>query len=796
MTSKRFFVCVLLTCTSTLALADQATEPAATGASPSVGGVEDIIVTARRREENLQTVPVSVTALTRERIERYDITSIEKISAQTPQLTVGRASNGSGAQITLRGIGSSSTSIGIEQSVAAVVDGVYYGQGRVINEGFFDLQAVEVLKGPQALYFGKNATAGVISIRTANPTENPELTARLGYELTAEQLIGELIGSTPLTDTLGLRIAVRGSNMFGGYFNNRGQDVNYNTLDIATGVTTPHPTRAYDRDEPGEKEVLGRITLQWKPTTDLAFTLKASETYSKNDNNSWNYVPFACVNGTYQLNSSIKCERKFNVYQNYFPDGIAGNLPFTPSDGSLFNEYFSYAITGTVDYNVNDIAITFINNYNRNINRWGCYCTFVSTNLAAAPSSERSVFDAFSSELRAQTQFDGPLNVMAGLYYQSTKRDHTQAGQFANLEDSSQPADLRYLAYKKRSETEGETISGYGQVSWKILPTLEATGGVRYTHETKKSYIVQPYVIAPLRGIFLQGSQIDGDQTFDNWSPEATLSWRPTRDITLYGAYKTAYKSGGFSNSGFVSATTIPSDLAFSPETANGFEVGVKTTLLDRQLRLNASAYSYKYNDLQVDFFNSQTFAFITTNAGAARTKGFELEFEYAPRALEGLNLHGTLNYNDSHYENYIAPCYGGQTIALGCDTTFQGAPGQDLSGAKTAVAPEWTGSLGATYETQSGAIRFGGSVDARFSDGYLASGFGSPLSEQPSFTTLDATLRARTENDRFEVALIGKNLTNEFIIGGVVDAPNTVGDQIGFANLPRTVQIQFTTRF
>lgn len=176
---------------------DAAPQDAAAQDSASSGGLQDIVVTARKRQESVQDVPVAVTALSAEMVQRQDLTSIEKIAARTPNLNVGRASNGSGAQLTLRGIGSSSTSIGIEQSVAIVVDGVYYGQGRIINEGFFDLGRVEILKGPQALFFGKNATAGVISLTTADPTATPEFKARAGYEFKAEQAQIELVGSGP-----------------------------------------------------------------------------------------------------------------------------------------------------------------------------------------------------------------------------------------------------------------------------------------------------------------------------------------------------------------------------------------------------------------------------------------------------------------------------------------------------------------------------------------------------------------------------------------------------------------------
>jgi len=793
--------------TSGFAITPAFAQDAAGSEQAQQGGISDIVVTARRREESAQTVPVSVTAISAEQIQRYDMTSLEKIATQTPQFTIGRASNGSGAQLTLRGIGSSSTSIGIEQSVAVVVDGVYYGQGRVINEGFLDLEGVEVLKGPQSLFFGKNATAGVISLRTANPTDTPEFKAQLGYEFAGKELVGEFVGSGPLTDTLGLRVALRASNMTGSYFKNRGIDKTYSTYDIATGVTTDHFAPAYDGDNPGTKEFLGRVTLAYDPGDRFKFTLKANASASDADNNSWNYGLFSCAGDNYALNAAIPCQRKFNIYQNYFPEDLAGTNPFSKKSGALYNKYRSWAITGTAEYAFDDVSLTWVTNYNRNTNRWACDCTFVSSDLAAAPSTEKSIYHAFSTELRAQTSFDGPLNLLVGGYYQKTKRNHFQSGAFGNIEDSTAPADFRYLGYFKRSETDGETLSAYGQVSWAILPKLEATGGVRYIHETKDSYLVQPYVNGALQALFVQDKTIYGDQTFNDWSPEFTLTWTPNEQITVYGAYKTAYKSGGFSNSGFVSIGTIPSDVAFAPEKARGFEAGIKTMLADRQLRLNLGVYSYKYVNLQVDFFNSQTFAFITTNAGSARTKGVELEFEFAPRAVPGLNLHGTANYNRARYLNYIAPCYGGQSIAQGCDILFQGAPGQDLSGAPTAVAPKWTASLGVSYETEvSDGTALGFSLDSRYSDSYFASGFAHPLSKQPAYLTLDGSIRVKFQDARYELALIGKNLTNRYIVGGAVDAPNTgagtgtnsaiMADQVGFVSLPRTVQLQATVRF
>jgi outer membrane receptor protein involved in Fe transport len=290
-----------------------------------------------------------------------------------------------------------------------------------------------------------------------------------------------------------------------------------------------------------------------------------------------------------------------------------------------------------------------------------------------------------------------------------------------------------------------------------------------------------------------------------------TLSYKITPDIHLYGAYKTAYKSGGFSNSGIYSAfsTTPKDDLAFDPEKARGFEAGLKTELFDRQLRFNITAYRYKYSNLQVDFFNAPTFAYITINAGAAITKGIETEFEFAPLAAPGLSLHGSLNYNKARYRNFVGPCFAGQTIEQGCPqpTGPGGFPLQDLSGKPTAVAPAWTATLGFYYEHDIGRdLTASVGADGRYSSHYLASSLGSELSRVGSYATLDGQVALGARNDRWKVALIGKNLTNRQYFLGNYDGPLTGSgtgtamgvnaDQVGLGALPRTVQLQLTVKY
>jgi len=217
--------------------------------------------------------------------------------------------------------------------------------------------------------------------------------------------------------------------------------------------------------------------------------------------------------------------------------------------------------------------------------------------------------------------------------------------------------------------------------------------------------------------------------------------------------------------------------------------------------------YTYEYTDLQIDFFNASTLAFITTNAGSAETEGVELELDYAPHAIPGLTLRGSVNYNEARYKDYLAPCFGGQTIAAGCTMEQFGVPHQDLSGSATSVAPRWTSSFGVNYELNliDGYV-INIDMDAKYSDSYLASSFGDPASSEKSYTYVNAALQLRPVSDRWEIALVGRNLTDKFVSMGGHDTVGTgsgtgtpqgvPSDLYGLVGFPRTIQLQATMRF
>lgn len=775
----------------------------------SMGGLEEVVVTARKREESLQDAPLTVTAYNAKRIAEYDITSLERIQQVTPQLYVGRVSNGSGAQITMRGIGASSaTSIGIEQSVAVVMNGAYYGQGRVLNEGMFDLGQIEILKGPQSLFFGKNATAGVISLTTAKPTEEWEFNANVGYEFETEQTRVEGIISGPISDAVGIRLAIRESKMDGGWYKNNSHDNSYTYLDVAKdfaeGFTEVAP--GDNRDTPQEEETLARATLTVNPSDALSMTFTGQYSNVYVLDSAYNHIPFSCDGPTSAW--GVPCGDNFEIAHNQFPQTLADSLPYTDGQ-NLYNEYESWSLNAEIEYDFGNFTLSSITNIQENENDWALPGDFADTNDGIF-ATEHTVWEAWSEELRIQSDFDGMFNFMLGALYQETTREFLQwvtfsAGGVLNY-NSAAPAGLEHVTYNKDSQTDGETLSFFGEVQLQLSEKLEATAGVRYIDESKDSYFQQPYV-HPIGQLALgwAAGGLGANQSFTEWQPEATISYHLSDDVTVYGAYKTAYKSGGFSNGSIYAPNSEVTDFAFDPETASGFEVGIKSTLLDNQLRLNASIYTYEFEDLQLDYFDSVNILFLTINAGKATSEGAEVELEYAPFSMPGLSLRGTLAYNKAEYDQFIAPCWDGQTAATGCNSElpgYNGKPGFDISGQPTGMAPELSASAGFSYdgELENGWM-WGIGGDLLYSDEYMASAMGHPFSWRDSYVLFNALAYVGSGN--WQLKLMGKNLGDEMVISGNLEGASSgaasgrsQADLIGYGGPGRTIELQLRLSF
>lgn len=802
--------------------------------------IEEIVVQARAEEESVRNIPVALTAVGEERMNQFGIESMTDLEAITPQLTISRAGNGNGASVAIRGIGSPTTSIGIEQSVAIMIDGVYFPQGRAINEGLYDVSQVAVLKGPQALYFGKNATAGVVSVMTNNPGDEFEASIRINNEFESDDLTLEGIISWPVNDKLGIRLAVQHSEMDEGWLTNNAVDepMAYLTTDAATFTQRTYNNPKAASDWPQEETTYARLTIAGDPTDRFDYNIKASYAKFEQGTPSGALELFSCraLAGIAHSSQAVVPQppgRQTPLVEpiplpgvDCTPDGGRGwnNVPpeiaqtnhllrqFGGPDG---DEYESQSLTGTFNYQFDNFDAKLILNYHDQDSRW--VGDQDATGVTTIFAGEKNEFENLSAEFRLVTTFDQPMNFVLGGYFQETDRYFNQVVNFAGARNTAADPNDEYTAYDKISETEGDTQSIYGEVIWDIADRWQLTAGARWIEENKESYFIQPYVNPFFVGLFTlydpsnPATRAVADQEFDDVIPEVTLRWEATDNVTVYGAYKEGFKSGGFSNSAILSNLSPPgfNDFIFEPEEVDGFEAGVKASLLDNSVLLTVEAFMYDFEDLQVDFFNSAQFAYVTENAGGSETNGIEVQFEWAT-PVDGLYVTGSVAYLESVFTDFESFCATGQTPAQGCNLPPPPAPEtaafQNLDGNDRPGAPEWSGFIAANYERPLGQnLYWGITANLQFKDDYglLAT---DPDAIQDGYETWDANIRIGAEDGKWQLALIGKNLSDENAFRGGGNVPGTGGntgttegfpsDLQGVAIRPRQVELEFTYNF
>lgn len=805
--------------------------------------IEEIIVTARGGEETVREIPVAITAISQERLDQFSMESFEDLEAMTPQLSIGRSSSGNGASIAIRGIGAATSSIGIEQSVAVIIDGVYFPQGRVINEGLFDVSQVSILKGPQALYFGKNSTAGVISVQTNDPGEEFEAYIRLNNEFESDDLTIEGAISYPFSEKFGVRLAVQASDMDKGWIFNNTPDSGdiYVTADGFTGNVNLHPNPKGEDWWPQQETLYVRLTMAGDLSDNFSYNVKLSYGNFQQNSSTGGGELFNCsaLNGVGHTSQPVAVQppgRQTVLFapnplpgvdcifdgargQNDIPPDIAAINPLFDifGSGKSGEEFESFVYTVNLDWSLENYDVTAIINYHDQTEEWVAdQDGGANTSIFAA---EENTFDNTSVELRAISRFDQPLNFVVGAYYQKTNRWFDQDVVFASVEWSGpivNPHD-RFTAYNKLSETDGTTQSIYGELIWDINDRLQLTTGMRYIDENKDSYFLQPYV-APYSFFPIFFTQFDptdpstiiaADQDFTETIPEVTLRWEATDNITAYAAYKEGFKSGGFSNSAILgNLSGSVKDFTFDPEENKGGELGIKANLFNNSMLLTAEVYHYTFDDLQVDFFNSQQFAFVTENAGGSITEGAEVQIEWAT-PIDGLMISGSVGYLKSEYTDFENFCYVGQTPAQGCDLRpgqLESEVRQNLDGNTRPGAPEWSGFVAANYERTIGnGLVFGITANLQFKSETVLSA-SDPNAIFGSFETIDANIRIGSQDGKWQVAFIGKNLTDELAIRGAGNVPGTGGntgtadgfrgDLSGGAIRPKQLEAQFLYRF
>jgi iron complex outermembrane receptor protein len=386
-----------------------------------------------------------------------------------------------------------------------------------------------------------------------------------------------------------------------------------------------------------------------------------------------------------------------------------------------------------------------------------------------------------SEELRINTDFDGPVNFTAGVYFQSTAGEDSIRTAF----NAVTPAASTQAVFLQN----GTTYSGFGQARWQVISTVELAAGARYSHEHKEIPAADigtgfgplvPRIITP-----------SNQASWSDTSPEATLTWRPTQTLTVFAAYKTGFLSGGF-NTGSSSYQNIQ----YQPETIKGVEGGVKALLLEGALRTNLSLYHYKMDGLQVTVPVGPLNSIEELNAGGANINGVEFDVNYLT-PIKGLKFTSGAAYNEANYTHYIASCYSSEP-APQCRILFNPTTGlsslsQNLAGTQLVRAPLWTGNVGFDYERpvtirRTSNLKLGLSSDMTFTSSYFTSADNRPAGIEPAYRLFDATLRLAESDDKWEIALIGRNLANKYYFDRSLGVSFTGGAAGAAAPVPADV--------
>ncbi|WP_288990816.1 TonB-dependent receptor [uncultured Sphingopyxis sp.] len=733
----------------------------------SQGGLDDIIVTAQKRAEGLSDVPISISAVSGKQVESYGQTNLEQISSSVPNLKITQTAIAN--RIAIRGIASGDNK-GFEQSVAMFVDGVYYGRDQLSRLPLVDMERVEVLRGPQPTLFGKNAIAGAVNITTRSPTDEFEGTVSGLYEFNHKELQLTGVLSGPLSDGVEARVVGYHRSMDGYFYNQK-----------------------LKRNEPNVDEYYVRGKVEFDKGGPLAAELKLE------------YADFAMKGQPRDVFGAVG---NYNaVFQGPFfvstvPDYVREDNGYESRNkvfGATLNadleigEHTLTSVTSLLDYKTREIVdvdfsgISFLD----------------GTNL-------REDYRQFSQELRLTSPGGEAFNYIGGVYYQHAKLDvqdftlfnptflglgapFNALGDTRNDRDYSQTSDL---------------ISAFAQGELSLTDQLRVTAGARFNHEKKSGRrslaIVQgPLSTAPaavvaavFRALNIEAHSIAGKLSEDSFNPMVNVQFDATDDLMLYASYARGTKAGGFdirSNS-LPTSTTVakPGAFEFQDESADNFEAGLKYK--GRDVAFNLSFYRTKYKDLQVNIFDG-TLNFNVRNAAAARTQGIEADFRAA--LAEGLTISGAIAYLDFKFTNFTdGQCYYLQTPGPGgfCD----------YSGKRNALSPKWSGNLNVDYWTPVGSdLKLSFNVNADFSSSYIAAANLDPRTYQGSYAKLGARVALGQIDNRWEVALIGRNLTDQRILqtGSAMPLATTITGGAGNAyngivDRPRTIAVQVTGRF
>jgi iron complex outermembrane recepter protein len=756
------------------ALAHAVTLACVTLALPSIADelmLEEVIVTAQKRAQGLQDVPISISAVSGEKIEDFNISSLGDLSGSIPNLQITKT--GITNQIGMRGVYSGSNK-GFEQSVAMYVDEVYYGRGQLIRLPLVDLERVEVLRGPQPTLFGKNAIAGAISLTSKKPTDEFEASISTLHEFEHDESKTVAIVSGPLTDQLAGRLVLSYREMDGWLENTN-----------------------LEREEPNVQETYARGTLVWDNDENLNITFKAEtsefDTAGRSMENHSAVGAYAPISDALNVDVTEDYNRQDNGQES---ENQVNNLVLNVE--YELGEYTLSSTTASLEYSAReeiDVDYTALDIFNG--------------------TNQGEDFKQFSQEFRIASPTGGNFDYIAGLYYQNSEMDVFDNLYFGSTLLASALAPAVNGVSHKNFEQDSEVWSAFAQVNWHITDDLSLTVGARYSDEDKEGsrtlindgsatsgfgpFGPQAGFDAVLGALGIIGHDVNDTRNEKQFDPLVNLQYNINDDVMVYASYTQGSKAGGFDmRSNSLPDALVKGTFEFEDEQATSYELGAKFGF-DRG-EINAAIFLTEYEDLQVTQFDG-TVGFNVQNAAKSEIKGIELDGRYL--LAENLLLTASIAYLDYEYKDYdVAQCAPAVVVV---QTPSTSSPGLcDFSGERAANTPELSGNLSISYEHgvgDWGTMSYAVNMD--YSDDYFASSTLDPNSKQDSFTKWGARIGLESVEGNWQLALIGNNLTDERVLTQATALPLSEtlagGAGVGYYGIyerPRNVALEFTYNF
>ena len=724
--------------------------------------LDEIVVTAQRREEQIQDVPLAVSAFDGSAIESLNARDIRDLASVVPNLVISKVAIGpSMTQVSLRGVNSQDPEKSFDPAVGVFIDGVYLGTSAFNLLDTFDLERVEVLRGPQGTLFGRNTTGGAINAIRSSPTGKFGIKAKVTVG-NSERLDAAAVVNAPIVeDLLALKFAAF-VNTDGGQWKNPSGG--------ATG--------AEDRWSTSTR-------LRWTPNTDL--TIDFTWDHAEDDSELTPYIPLGVAAATtlpYRITGVPPTPA--TILAASPPDRfctIAGGR-CRQTDFSFSNVTDPHRMDAKLDaYTLNgdwklgeSWTLTGVLGYREAAEN--VYIDFDGSNLTVFNVVRSQDYDQWSAEFRVASNFDGPLNFVAGAFHFNSRYALRQAIKLDVAMVSPVPA--LGLAYANASGDEdnhrAKTTAIFAQTDWSFAPDWTLTLGGRVSWDDKRirtKFVGSPVGMPPTRAAYSVSQGVPANrpvtssggasESWTEFTPRVSLKWRINDDLQAYASYTRGYNAGGFSGrAGTVLDVTTP----FNPEHINSFEAGFKSDLLDRRARLNVAVFYNDYEDKQEEAIQPgppPTFTSTTVrNVAGARIMGIELE----GTAILSDNLRietsaGFMNAEYTDYKGFVSTAQYISTPPQPAGTLLRA----DLSSLKLRRVPEMTASFTPTWEAPLADGFLTARATARYVSEQYAEFFNDPRGRIPGQTFLDASISYRwggKDNDRMSLTLFGENLTDE----------------------------------